>query len=81
MLEAPPKNTPFDVIVNKIAEPNPVFQRWINKLQSFVNAPVSLVPPPTSASPGNAGQISTDGNFLYICVAAGSWKRVALSSF
>ncbi len=32
-------------------------------------------------SPGSAGQISWDGNYIYVCVASNTWKRVALSSF
>lgn len=32
-------------------------------------------------SPGSAGQISWDGNYIYVCVATNTWKRVALSSF
>jgi len=32
-------------------------------------------------SPGTAGQISTDANYIYVCTAANTWKRVALSTF
>jgi hypothetical protein len=32
-------------------------------------------------SSGTAGQISTDTNYLYVCTAANTWKRVALSTF
>jgi hypothetical protein len=33
----------------------------------------------TSTSPGTAGQISWDANYIYVCTAANTWKRVALS--
>ena len=33
----------------------------------------------TSTSPGTAGQISWDANYIYVCTAANTWKRVALT--
>lgn len=37
---------------------------------------------PSSASDtGAQGQICWDGNYLYVCVATNSWKRVALSAW
>lgn len=38
--------------------------------------------PPTAAnSPGRAGDIQWDANYIYVCVAANTWKRTALSSW
>lgn len=37
--------------------------------------------PATSTDVGNAGQIAYDSGFIYVCVAANSWKRAALSTF
>lgn len=37
--------------------------------------------PATSASAGQPGQVATDGAYFYVCVAANSWKRAALSAF
>jgi hypothetical protein len=37
--------------------------------------------PATSAATCNQGDISWDANFTYVCVAANSWKRSALSAF
>ena len=41
--------------------------------------------PASSSAPGYAGQIATDGNYIYIAVATGSgtntWKRASLSTF
>jgi hypothetical protein len=33
----------------------------------------------TSTSPGTAGQISWDANYVYVCTATNTWKRVALT--
>lgn len=43
---------------------------------SFITAP-----PSSSSSTGSKGSISCDTDFLYICVATNSWKRIALSSW
>ena len=32
-------------------------------------------------APGERGQIRWDGNYIYVCVAANTWKRVALSGW
>lgn len=37
--------------------------------------------PATAASAGTAGQIAWDASFLYVCVAANTWKRVAIATF
>jgi hypothetical protein len=37
--------------------------------------------PPASTSPGVKGQISWDANYIYICIAANTWKRTALTSW
>ena len=33
----------------------------------------------TSTSPGTAGQVCWDANYIYICTAANTWKRVTLT--
>lgn len=38
-------------------------------------------PPSTSSSNGIAGQQAYDSDYLYVCIATNSWKRVALSTF
>jgi hypothetical protein len=35
----------------------------------------------TGTSAGTAGQIAVDANYIYVCTASNTWKRVALSSF
>lgn len=37
--------------------------------------------PATSTSAGAAGTIAWDANFIYVCVATNSWKRVGISSW
>lgn len=36
---------------------------------------------PYSDDPGNQGDICWDTNYLYVCIATNSWKRVALTTF
>jgi hypothetical protein len=36
---------------------------------------------PTALQTGTKGQMYPDGNYLYVCVAANSWKRVPLGSW
>jgi len=43
---------------------------------------LNLVPvPAVSTSAGTAGQVAASAGFLYVCVADGTWRRVALSTF
>jgi hypothetical protein len=47
-------------------------------------APSGLVLPagtPASGSAGTEGEIRVDTNYIYVCVAANTWKRAALSSY
>ena len=37
--------------------------------------------PASSSAAGAAGDVCWDSSYLYVCVAANSWKRVALSTF
>ena len=37
--------------------------------------------PATSTSPGTAGQITADANYLYFCKATDSWVRTALAQW
>lgn len=38
-------------------------------------------PPATASSAGTAGTITYDSGFVYVCIAANTWKRAALSTF
>jgi hypothetical protein len=37
--------------------------------------------PASGAAAGVAGSVRYDANFLYVCVSANVWKRVALTAF
>jgi hypothetical protein len=37
--------------------------------------------PSTSSSAGGAGDIAWDANFIYVCVATNTWKRVAIATW
>lgn len=43
--------------------------------------PGTTTPPATSTSVGSPGQLAFDTNYLYICVASNTWKRVALPAW
>lgn len=51
---------------------------------SVALAPTILVVPagsPLSTAIGSTGEIQVDSNYIYVCVAANTWKRVALTSY
>lgn len=37
--------------------------------------------PATAADTGNAGDIAWDADYIYVCVAANTWKRVAIATW
>lgn len=37
--------------------------------------------PASAGSPGVAGQLAVDTNYLYACVATNTWKRVAIAGW
>ena len=37
--------------------------------------------PATAGAAGNAGDICWDNNYIYVCVAANTWKRVAIATW
>lgn len=47
---------------------------WVG-LQQFVSAPA------TATSPGTAGDFAADADYLYICTATNTWKRVAVATW
>lgn len=57
---------------------------WVQHFQGLtqkVNAPVSSVPPAKANAPGVPGSIAFDANFIYVCVAASTWRRVAIAAW
>lgn len=57
------------------------YQWFTLKVARVLFAPVSAAAPASSAGAGTPGQISFDANFLYVCIGANTWKRIALSAF
>lgn len=43
--------------------------------------PVSSSAPASAVATGVAGQIAYDSGFIYVCIAANTWKRVAIASW
>lgn len=61
---------------------NPRFTDLTQVAQILGELGINWVTPPTSVtSEGTPGDISYDGNFLYLCVGTNSWRRVTLNSW
>lgn len=56
---------------------------WFEAIRTTVNRAPQIVTtvPANSAAKGLPGQIAYDANFLYVCVAKDTWRRVALAAF
>ena len=55
-----------------------------NALKAFVLSGGSVIfvtPPSSSSSTGTPGQLAFDTNYLYVCVAVNTWRRVAVGTF
>jgi hypothetical protein len=48
---------------------------------SIVGTISDVTAPATATSTGITGQIATDTNYIYVCVATNTWKRVAIVTF
>lgn len=44
-------------------------------------ARITAAAPVSSAASGSVGEIRSDTNYLYVCTATNTWKRIALSAF
>jgi hypothetical protein len=54
----------------------------IASLQSTLDDKLKWVSAPASASAsGTAGQIAYDANYIYVCTATDTWKRVAIATW
>lgn len=82
---------PFD-FENVDKEKEVVFQgdlekTWENMFHSIPKEsnPCTMVEvvtvPASSVSDGTVGDVAIDSDYLYVCIATNSWKRVALSTF
>jgi len=51
------------------------------RMNATENLLIPKYPPSSSSAIGSAGQLTFDNDFLYICVAPNTWKRVYLNMF
>jgi hypothetical protein len=76
VIEAAGNQTYFLVVDNKLAR-----RFSINTLsQQLSNSKVVTVPASTTSS-GNIGEMAFDENYIYICVAENTWRRMSASTF
>lgn len=66
----PTEDTYFVVTDNQLV-------RRVNSADVLIKVDVPL----TSTSTGTANNIAFNPNYLYVCVAENTWKRIALTSF
>ena len=67
-----------------IGTQNPIVALDVNggmRIQSDSIAIQNSKTPSSASDTGQAGQICWDTNYLYVCVATNTWKRIALSSW
>jgi hypothetical protein len=67
-------------LVDDNGYPTEAYRKWLDKMPPLLTVLNGDVPT-TSKSAGIAGQITSDQNYLYVCTAQNTWKRVALSAF
>lgn len=48
---------------------------------AFVRVSMQVPAPASATASGEAGQWAYDADFLYVCVAANTWKRVAIATW
>ena len=52
-----------------------------NRINADGGLKISSGAPASATSTGTAGQIQWDSNYIYVCVATNTWKRVAISTW
>jgi len=50
----------------------------IESLKDFI---ISSTVPTTASDPGTAGMLAYDADYLYVCIATDTWKRVAIATW
>ena len=48
---------------------------------SIVGTISDVAAPASATSTGVTGQIATDANYIYVCTATNTWKRVAIATW
>lgn len=78
-------STDLLVIIDKSGTANTKSITVGNFLTNSVSASVDLLKtttaPANSTATGTRGGIRFDNDYLYVCIAANSWKRIALTEF
>ena len=76
VIETAGNQTYFLVVDNKLA------RRFnVNELsKQLSNSKVVNVPTATDST-GNVGEMAFDANYIYICVATNTWRRMSASTF
>lgn len=77
-----------DSVVANYTAANGVSNTVLVSVQNLLgNSAINCVSIPVPSTPANStangvqGQITWDSGYIYVCVANGTWKRSALSSF
>ena len=76
--QAAPAELTDKLIGTEISADNATKNFTIGSLLALFN---SNSVPLSMTSPGTEGQIAADADYLYICVADDTWRRVGLSTF
>jgi hypothetical protein len=66
----------FLVVDSKIAK-----RFHLNSLSKQLNAKQIVGVPIAGDSTGNIGEMAFDNNYIYICVATNTWRRMAAGTF
>lgn len=75
----------FDIVDNEGAEGEPLYTTDTKEL--YIHDGTKYIPLITNATPSSAsdtgvkGQIAWDSNYIYICTATDTWKRVAIATW
>ena len=76
VIEAAGNQTYFLVVDNKLAR-----RYSINTLSQQLSISKVVNVPTSATSSGNVGEMAFDANYIYICVAANTWRRMSASTF
>ena len=68
----------FNALAISRASGNATFNNLVNCPQLAIT---TSNPPASATSTGSAGQIRWDSNYIYVCTATDTWKRVAIATW
>jgi hypothetical protein len=76
VIEAAGNQTYFLVVDNKLAR-----RFSIDMLSQQLSESKVVNVPTSTTSSGNVGEMAFDTNYIYICVAENTWRRMSASTF